>query len=123
MPPAATTPTPTPEVTGPAEDWRELAACRGIASSVFFCPDGERGHARARREAEARLICRDCPVLAQCRDHALTAGEPYGIWGGMTETDRRRHARAHRRGGHRPPLPAPSAVPAAADDRGGTRIG
>lgn len=87
---------PTEEITG---DWREDAACRGIESSVFFSPDAERGQARAQRESRARRICADCPVLRQCRDHALVTGEPYGIWGGTTETDRRRHARRLRRGG------------------------
>ncbi|MDV7086018.1 WhiB family transcriptional regulator [Rhodococcus opacus] len=76
-----------------AGDWRDDAACRGIESSVFFSPDGERGRARARRESRARRICQDCPALLRCRDHALAAGEPYGIWGGMTEADRRRYTR------------------------------
>jgi WhiB family redox-sensing transcriptional regulator len=74
-------------------DWRAAAACRGIESSVFFSPDAERGQARTRRESRARRICQDCPVLRRCRDHALATDEPYGIWGGMTEADRRRHAR------------------------------
>ncbi|AII08554.1 transcription factor WhiB [Rhodococcus wratislaviensis] len=98
---AETSRTPAPVAAPDAEDWRELASCRGVASSVFFSPDGERGHARARREANAQQICQDCPVLAQCRDHALTEDEPYGIWGGMTEADRRRHARRLRSGERR----------------------
>ncbi|MFD9664777.1 WhiB family transcriptional regulator [Rhodococcus sp. NPDC059968] len=69
---------------------------------MFFSPDGERGHARDRREARARQICQPCPVLAQCRDHALAAGEPYGVWGGTTEADRRNHTRRLRRGELRP---------------------
>ncbi len=97
---------PPTEGTAPgAGVWREDAACRGIESSVFFSPDGERGQARARREERARRICEDCPVLSRCRDHALATGEPYGIWGGMTETDRRRHARRLRRGEYRPLTP------------------
>lgn len=101
MPPRDTYP-PTPDYvicTRPG-NWEIRAACRGVASSVFFSPDGERGIARARRESGAREICHDCPVLAQCRDHALSNGEPYGIWGGMTEADRRRHTRTLRRGQH-----------------------
>ncbi|MDV7085781.1 WhiB family transcriptional regulator [Rhodococcus opacus] len=98
---AETSRTPAPAAAPHPEDWRELASCRGVASSVFFSPDGERGHARARREANAQQICQDCPVLAHCRDHALTEDEPYGIWGGMTEADRRRHARRLRSGSHR----------------------
>jgi WhiB family transcriptional regulator, redox-sensing transcriptional regulator len=93
---------PTEEITPGDRDWREDAACRGIESSVFFSPDSERGTARARRESRAKQICEGCRVLVQCRDHALSTGEPYGVWGGMTETDRRRHARRLRRGEHRP---------------------
>jgi WhiB family redox-sensing transcriptional regulator len=33
-------------------------------------------------------MCRTCPVMAQCRAHALDVGEPYGIWGGLSETER-----------------------------------
>ncbi|MFV9456153.1 WhiB family transcriptional regulator [Rhodococcus sp. NM-2] len=65
------------------------AACRDAELAVFFSPDDERGHARDRRETQARQICRPCPVLAQCRDHALVVSETYGVWGGMTEGDRR----------------------------------
>ncbi|MTA96041.1 MAG: WhiB family transcriptional regulator, partial [Actinobacteria bacterium] len=37
---------------------------------------------------EAKAICASCPVLAQCRDHALAVQEPYGIWGGLSEDER-----------------------------------
>ena len=40
------------------------------------------------REHRAKAICADCPVLAQCRDHALRSREVYGIWGGMGESER-----------------------------------
>lgn len=57
-------------------------------SSFFFHPDGERGPARARREAKAKAICQACPVLKMCREHALEVHEPYGIWGGLSESER-----------------------------------
>lgn len=63
-------------------------ACRGLASAVFFHPDNERGAARAARESRAKVICMRCPVLEQCRRHALSVREPYGIWGGLTEHER-----------------------------------
>jgi len=44
--------------------------------------------ARAQREMRAKEMCRTCPVLAQCRTHALAVGEPYGIWGGLSESER-----------------------------------
>ncbi|UVO13224.1 MULTISPECIES: WhiB family transcriptional regulator [unclassified Mycobacterium] len=69
-------------------DWQLRGACRGVDSSVFFPPDGERGRARAQREQNAKKWCRNCPVLEQCRTHALAVGEPYGIWGGMSEAER-----------------------------------
>ena len=37
--------------------------------------------------------CRRCPVLEQCRRHALEVQEPYGIWGGLTEYERQRALR------------------------------
>lgn len=68
--------------------WQMQGACRGVDSSVFFPPDGERGRARAQREETAKQWCRNCPVLTECRTHALAAAEPYGIWGGMSEAER-----------------------------------
>ncbi len=69
-------------------DWQMKGLCRGVDSSVFFHPDGERGAARSRREETAKAMCARCPVLQQCRTHALAVHEPYGIWGGMSESER-----------------------------------
>ena len=69
-------------------DWQMAGLCRGVDSSMFFHPDGERGRARAQREMRAKEMCRRCPVVAQCRSHALAVGEPYGIWGGLSEAER-----------------------------------
>ena len=69
-------------------DWQMHGLCRGADSSVFFHPDGERGRARAQREMRAKQMCKQCPVITQCRSHALRVGEPYGIWGGLSESDR-----------------------------------
>ncbi len=69
-------------------DWQMQGLCRGADSSVFFHPEGERGRARAQREMNAKQLCRQCPVITQCRSHALQVGEPYGIWGGLSESER-----------------------------------
>ncbi|ADU00888.1 MULTISPECIES: WhiB family transcriptional regulator [Mycolicibacterium] len=69
-------------------DWQMQGVCRGVDSAMFFHPDGERGRARAQREMRAKEMCRRCPVIAQCRSHALAVGEPYGIWGGLSESER-----------------------------------
>jgi WhiB family transcriptional regulator, redox-sensing transcriptional regulator len=41
-----------------------------------------------RREIAAKSVCRACPVRAECAAHALAAREPYGVWGGFTESER-----------------------------------
>jgi WhiB family redox-sensing transcriptional regulator len=69
-------------------DWQLLAACRGMESSLFFAPDGERSRARTRRIRAAKDVCATCPALNACRDYALDAGETFGIWGGLTEDER-----------------------------------
>jgi|1186.fasta_scaffold904242_1 WhiB family redox-sensing transcriptional regulator len=71
-------------------DWQRLGLCRGRDSAQFFHPDGERGASRNRREATAKQLCRRCPVRAQCAAQALASREPYGVWGGFTETERLR---------------------------------
>lgn len=68
--------------------WQLRGLCRGMDSDVFFHPDRERGAERRDREDRAKSVCRGCPVIEQCRDHALSAHEPYGIWGGLTVTER-----------------------------------
>lgn len=69
-------------------DWQMDAACRGMDSGLFFHPEGERGPARSGRDARAKQICAGCPVLVQCRAHVLAVQEPYGVWGGLSESER-----------------------------------
>jgi WhiB family redox-sensing transcriptional regulator len=69
-------------------DWQYQGACRTLPSEMFFHPDGERGPRRRNRENAAKAICAACPVIVQCREHALAVQEPYGIWGGLSEEDR-----------------------------------
>lgn len=79
-------PQPLVEVWG----WQARAACRNLDSSMFFHPDGERGFRRQQREDRAKAICAGCPVRAECLEHSLRVQEPYGIWGGLSETERPR---------------------------------
>lgn len=69
-------------------EWQMHGLCRGMDTEKFFHPDGERGSTRTAREQAAKAICAQCPVLAQCRAHALSAQEPYGVWGGLSESER-----------------------------------
>lgn len=70
--------------------WQPVALCRGNHSHLFFPPStAERKDERERRELRAKSICQVCPVQADCLEYAVTIREPYGIWGGLTEAERR----------------------------------
>jgi len=69
-------------------EWQLEGACQAQDSELFFHPEGERGPSRSGREAAAKAVCAACPVLEQCRAHALAAREPYGVWGGLSEHER-----------------------------------
>ena len=62
--------------------WMEEALCAEIGGEIFFPERGE-------GPAEAKAVCAACPVRDQCLAHALLNKEPHGIWGGMTEGERR----------------------------------
>jgi WhiB family redox-sensing transcriptional regulator len=73
------------------ETWHIKAACRGPESELFFPPSfPERREDREAREARAKTICLECHVRQDCLDFALRVREPHGIWGGLTEAERRR---------------------------------
>lgn len=77
-----------PGPVGDVWEWQLQAACRGLDIARFFHPEGERGPARAQREAGAKAVCRTCPVVERCRRHALEVREPFGVWGGLSESER-----------------------------------
>ena len=68
-------------------DWRHEASCRDVDPELFF-PIGAAGPALAQIEA-ARAICGTCAVQQPCLEWALATGQDAGIWGGMTEEERR----------------------------------
>jgi len=69
-------------------EWQQGGACAQADATLFFHPDGERGPARRLRDDQALALCARCRVIEDCRRHALSAREPYGVWGGTTETER-----------------------------------
>jgi hypothetical protein len=62
--------------------WRELAACRGLHPDLFH-PE------RGTDTRTPKQVCADCPVTAECLAFALVNFEKHGIWGGMSERERR----------------------------------
>lgn len=69
--------------------WREQAACKHVDTNVFFP-----GRGQNHRTNQARQICMACPVITQCRQEILDAGweawAQHGMWGGLSENERRR---------------------------------
>lgn len=73
-----------------AWDWQLDAACAGLDTAMFYQADNERGASVRRREARAKAICADCPVIDVCLRTALRNHEPFGVWGGMSPDERTR---------------------------------
>jgi WhiB family redox-sensing transcriptional regulator len=65
------------------------AQCRREDPEVFFSLDNERGPAKLARESAARAICARCVIQADCLAFALSRDD-YGVWGGMTQEERRK---------------------------------
>lgn len=90
-----------PEVTAAAlGPWAARALCADVDPEIFFPPNGDPA-------TEARQICGQCPVTAECLAYALSNHEAYGIWGGLDPEERRSLSRQRSR--------------AAADERPGRR--
>ena len=70
--------------------WQDRGLCRTMDPEIWFSIEEEPREDRIAREQRAKEICHACPVMAACRSFALTTKEPYGVWGGMTEGERRR---------------------------------
>ena len=63
--------------------WQDYANCFGVDPAVFFPESG--GSTR-----EAKEVCRGCVVREDCLEFALAHAEKFGVWGGMSERQRRR---------------------------------
>lgn len=75
-----------PGYEGPTDeplDWQDFANCTGVDPDLFFPGRGE-------STREAKAVCRGCSVRADCLEYALANGEKFGIWGGMSERERRK---------------------------------
>lgn len=75
--------------------WQTLGACR-IEDAELFFPVGESAAALEQAE-EAKAVCRACLVVDRCLQWALETRQDVGVWGGLSEQDRRRiHHRKRR---------------------------
>lgn len=70
-------------------DWAHRAACRNTDPDVMFLPGAD--------QHVSKQVCTPCPVRRDCLVEALTHGLEHGVWGGMTERERRALRRRHPR--------------------------
>ncbi|MBG7704660.1 WhiB family transcriptional regulator [Streptomyces sp. MC1] len=68
-------------------DWRHYAVCRGEDPDLFF-PIGDTGPVLL-QVREAKAVCARCPVIERCLQWALESGQDFGVWGGLSEAERR----------------------------------
>lgn len=70
--------------------WQQHGRCRTHDTDVFFPPAHlEQRPEREAREGRAKAICAGCPVRVECLQWALATREPYGVWGGRSESERK----------------------------------
>jgi WhiB family redox-sensing transcriptional regulator len=72
---------------GMITDWPSMAACRSGDPDALFVQGAEQN--------VAKRICRSCPVRYECLADALDNRIEFGVWGGMTERERRALLRRH----------------------------
>jgi WhiB family transcriptional regulator, redox-sensing transcriptional regulator len=91
---------------GPRTDWREDAACQSADPELFF-PVSSTGPSRDQAE-RAKAVCAVCPVRRECLQFALATQQAHGVWGGMSEHERRHEPRHAKLTPTAPPLPKAS---------------
>lgn len=72
-------------------NWHSHGSCRGMDPDLFFPLRGE-------PTRDAKAVCTGCPVRSECLEAALAQRERYGIWGGVSERERRTLRRRLARG-------------------------
>lgn len=74
----------------PAGAWRREANCSGVDPELFYPQRGGSKVLQAEQIRQAKAVCAGCTVRAQCLADALEHQENHGIWGGLSERERRR---------------------------------
>jgi len=63
-----------------SDKWKQNAACIGVETEEFY----------SKKIAIARMFCDKCPVRVDCLEYALLTDQSFGIWGGMSESQRKK---------------------------------
>lgn len=90
-----TNPETSPNESEQSMDWRQRAACLDEDPELFF-PVGTTGPALEQAE-RAKQFCQRCEVIDDCLEWALATNQDAGVWGGLTEDERRTVRRSRQR--------------------------
>jgi WhiB family redox-sensing transcriptional regulator len=71
------------------QNWRHRAACRTEDPELFFPTATENTPYGQEELADAKAVCQRCPVISTCLVWALESGQEFGVWGGLSEGERR----------------------------------
>lgn len=69
--------------------WRDFASCKKMGNTEFFATFNNNGKESQQRLREVRAICNNCAVQKECLDFSVRNEIAYGIWGGLTATERK----------------------------------
>jgi WhiB family redox-sensing transcriptional regulator len=80
-------------------EWQLAGACRaaGVDPEIFYLPHNARLDEKKDLVKQAKAVCATCPVILQCREYSLDIEEQFGVWGGLSEDERRNLLRRRRR--------------------------
>jgi predicted Fe-S protein YdhL (DUF1289 family) len=96
-----------------AADWRERAVCAQTDPDAFFPEKGQ-------STREAKRVCAGCEVRSECLQYALDNDERFGVWGGLSERERRAWRRVRRSetaSDARPGIPPAAGIDLAGEDQ------
>lgn len=68
--------------------WFGPHVCDEACEGPLGCREGKSEQGRFQRIQQAKQVCKTCPELIPCAIWAITTGQGYGVWGGMTERER-----------------------------------
>ncbi len=71
-------------------EWQYEGSCNNYDPEIFYLPYNIRMSQKREYISRAKAICAECPVAEQCREFALTTEQEFGIWGGLSEDERRK---------------------------------
>jgi WhiB family redox-sensing transcriptional regulator len=69
--------------------WTKYARCKNFDPEIFFPISDKDTDLGMRQQRTAKQICGSCPVHRECLAFALKTQQAYGVWGGLSETERR----------------------------------